>query len=432
MTSKTRKHIWPAALVMSIAIIGVVAAFVVLAASPGSSSAHDGDPHDCSGMTPIEQAIHDAFAGEDEEKCADSPTETPTPTDTPGAMGDVMVTGWSSSSNGSDQLIITVRNAGELDIDDSIVLVLEDDFNPPDSVPNGAVFFKQTGFPSHGARVYASVEVDSEDDGHAGDDAHTIRIYVPDMSPDDSRVAGLADADFAIIIPKPVGIKNPGDAKNYGEDNAGFKVGYQILRGTATYDDEATMALPNVVVKPKVSLDDENNKRGYMLTIAGTGFNKGSSATAYVLKDQSAAPESCAALIAHDDSESIGSGTVGDDYKVEIEAEVTGGSKGDFSPGKTNYICVRDDNSPDRRLSSDTDLFDLQHSIAVEPDSVASGEEVTVKLRDYVKPYSVTNVSLDGKKNSDADDFDIDSEQQRHRADLRHAWRRVRYGRSCR
>ena len=51
MSNKTRKHIWPVSLVMSIAIIGALAAFLVLAAAPGSSSAHGPDDpatHDCS------------------------------------------------------------------------------------------------------------------------------------------------------------------------------------------------------------------------------------------------------------------------------------------------------------------------------------------------------------------------------------------------
>ena len=39
MIIKTRKHVWPAALVVSLAIVGVLAAFLVLAATPGSSSA---------------------------------------------------------------------------------------------------------------------------------------------------------------------------------------------------------------------------------------------------------------------------------------------------------------------------------------------------------------------------------------------------------
>ena len=49
MTYKTRKHIWLVPLVASIAIIGVLAAFVVLANNPGVATAQAGDP--CAGMT---------------------------------------------------------------------------------------------------------------------------------------------------------------------------------------------------------------------------------------------------------------------------------------------------------------------------------------------------------------------------------------------
>ena len=53
MTYKTRKHIWPVPLVASIAIIGVLAAFLVLANNPGVAMAQDGDP--CAGMTEEER-----------------------------------------------------------------------------------------------------------------------------------------------------------------------------------------------------------------------------------------------------------------------------------------------------------------------------------------------------------------------------------------
>ena len=81
MSNKTRKHIWPASLVMALAIVGVLAAFVVLAATPGSTSAHtaDGD-HDqeCLDMTPEAMAQHD----EDELLInADDPMLCTEPTD---------------------------------------------------------------------------------------------------------------------------------------------------------------------------------------------------------------------------------------------------------------------------------------------------------------------------------------------------------------
>ena len=66
MSSKTRKHIWPVSLMMSIGIIGALAAFLVLANNPGVTMAHDsGDiNHDtaCEAMTDAELKAHNAVA----------------------------------------------------------------------------------------------------------------------------------------------------------------------------------------------------------------------------------------------------------------------------------------------------------------------------------------------------------------------------------
>ena len=72
MSKKTRKHIWPVSLVMSIAIVGALAAFIVLATNPGSSSAHGGTPHDCSDLSSANQGLHDAFADPNDPKCSDT------------------------------------------------------------------------------------------------------------------------------------------------------------------------------------------------------------------------------------------------------------------------------------------------------------------------------------------------------------------------
>ena len=72
MSNKTRKHIWPVSVVMSIAIIGALAAFLVLAAAPGETDAHGGTPHDCSGLSAVNQGVHDAFANPGDDLCSDS------------------------------------------------------------------------------------------------------------------------------------------------------------------------------------------------------------------------------------------------------------------------------------------------------------------------------------------------------------------------
>ena len=61
MSNKTRKHIWSVSLMMSLAIISVIAAFVVLAAVPRGASADGGAPHSCAGMTALQITIHNAL-----------------------------------------------------------------------------------------------------------------------------------------------------------------------------------------------------------------------------------------------------------------------------------------------------------------------------------------------------------------------------------
>ena len=56
MTNKARKHTWSVPLMMSIAIIGVLATLLVLANNPGAVMAQGGDP--CAGMTSEERAQH--------------------------------------------------------------------------------------------------------------------------------------------------------------------------------------------------------------------------------------------------------------------------------------------------------------------------------------------------------------------------------------
>ena len=80
MTNKTRKHIWPGALVMSIAIVGFLAAFVVLANNPGAAMAHEDADHAaaCEALTDAQRARHDAAASAlGQETCGTGGTPPP-------------------------------------------------------------------------------------------------------------------------------------------------------------------------------------------------------------------------------------------------------------------------------------------------------------------------------------------------------------------
>ena len=359
-------------------------------------------------------------------------------------MGDVTISGWSSSANGSEDLTITVMNAGALSIDDSFVLVLEDDFVVPDTIASGLVFFKQTGPPSGGARVYTTVAVDEENDGHAGDDSHTIRIDVPDMNPADDEQSGIPDRSFSIVIMKEAGIKNPSEEKDY-------KVGYQILKGTETYDTDDTMALVAVSVVAKISLSNDDGGRGKEVTVIGSGFNNGTEAEVFVLDRAPMEDEwwdtlDCAAMAMYDpmntddddtnnreadsdnpyckmydmlgdtevedvvdaafmgsdramcvavieEGSSLGTAGVGSDDKFAANFTV---HQDEFKKGNVNYICATDNEAPANRVSSAAKMFDLTPSITVSPSEVSSGDEVTVKPRDFED--GTASVSLNGEK----------------------------------
>ena len=94
MRNKSKKHIWPMSLVMSMAIIGALAAFLVLANNPGVTMAHgDVDDHDaaCAAMTDAERGTHNASALlEEEDICGTGGTGDTGDTETPAIPGFVI------------------------------------------------------------------------------------------------------------------------------------------------------------------------------------------------------------------------------------------------------------------------------------------------------------------------------------------------------
>ena len=341
MSNLTGTFIWPAALAVAMGAIAAVATTVLL--------------------------VNSIFA-----------QSSPVGTDQPQPPA-VMVSGWSSSPGGTGNIEFVINTDTDLYIDSSFVLVLDDKFQVLDYIPNGEVYVRQLVdaqgrlTPSDGVRVRATASVDSEDDSYVGDDSHIIRVYVPDMDPSDNTVAGIQAGTFHLVIRRGI-IKNPTEAGTY-------KAGYQILDVIESYDDEATVALPDVEVYAKVSLSNESGQRGDELTITGAGFNGGSAAAAYVLKGQGDGAPDCETVVR--DGDSLGSETVGRDHRVVITVEVTGGSKGDFSPGATNYICIRDNEAPRNRYSVSPEIFELRPSIRLDPSAARPGDSVSVYARDF-------------------------------------------------
>ena len=110
----------------------------------------------------------------------------------------------------------------------------------------------------------------------------SIRVFIPDMctsSTDDCQGPNGVNAGqmLTMVVEDDSGIKNPTEA---GSHSAAFA----ILGPTGSVPGPAAVnkdfELPTVA---KISLSDVDNSRGYELTITGSGFNNGTTATAWVL-----------------------------------------------------------------------------------------------------------------------------------------------------
>lgn len=283
----------------------------------------------------------------------------------------------------------------------SIVLYLEDDYKVPDDIDRGDVYFIATGAEpedaslNNGGRVFATYAVEISDDDHfGGDDDWDIQIFVPDFDTRDVDAAAGFQApakydSLQLVITKAAGIKNPSEAHDNKNDYAaGYKWSYTVLDPgasvpTISTEEDASDAvkaaaantMDNLIVKAKISLDDENNSRGYELTVTGSGFNNGTSAAVHVLSGVSMEP-SCAQVIR--EGSRAGIATVGSDDKVAVTFEVTVPT---FMAGDGNYICMVDGEG--RVAVDDVEQFELEPSIRIVPNSAAAGDTVTVFAQDY-------------------------------------------------
>ena len=396
MNRKTRKHIWPVAL-MSLAVFGMLAVVVALATTqPQTASAHPCDQADA-----VQQAQCDTEHRNDGLDPLDTNHSHMDQVDDPPVTGD-MVKSSSSSGSAAPEIKLIIESLDEdRAVGSSIVLYLEDDFEEPSSIAATSVYIVAEGTPSNlgsgedaavasrqtgnGSRVYVTSPVKVKTDAYFDLDKKdiAIRVLVPDMctnatdeceGPNGLRMGQMV----TVVFESDSGIKNPSEQKDSSGMNVGYKTGYGLLGPTGDIKgrDEFT-ALNNLLVNAKISLSDVDNKRGYELTITGSGFNNGTTASAYVLKADSAPEGGCAALVADSGSTLIGSGLVGSDDKVTITAEVTVPT---FGAGNRNQICMVDG---ENRYSNDIDDFKLEPSIRVVPSSVSSGDTVNVFAQDY-------------------------------------------------
>ena len=317
-------------------------------------------------------------------------TVTPPVTDTPAGT---MLKSSSSTGSAGVKLTLTIPLTENLNSGSWVELYLENDYQEPGDISTADVIFSATdgtpstaGTPSSttgdgGTFDASAVEID--DGGKIGteEDVVVISAKIPDMDPRDDYYGypGVGQT-LTMVVRTSAGIKNPSEQGMHS-------TGFAIIGGTDDRADVADTKLDDLPTWAKISLSAKDGGRGKEITITGTGFNNDRNAEAFVLVADAKpvdedGDDDCMALVDHDDSESLGTATVGSDNKFSIVFTV---HQDEFNAGKVNWICAKDSESAGdgNRYSSDVDGFEVKDSLSITPATVASGEEVTLKPRDF-------------------------------------------------
>ena len=319
-----------------------------------------------------------------------------------GSAADICMKSSSSTGNATVKLTLAIEMlAKDLTGSSWVEIYLEDDYQEPGSIAKEDVVFEVQGNPTTGGSgvdvdttfVAAAVEIDDggtipnplpdeEDD----EDVVVISARIPDMRSGDETGYPKSGQTLIMVVSDAAGIKNPSEAGSHS-------VGYSIIGGTDDRADKAEMKLTDLPTEAMIKLSADDGGRGKEVTITGTGFNDGTTATVYLLTMENGATSgmSCLSLLDNGDKVSLGTAEVGSDDQFSVVFTV---SNDDFDKGEVNYICARDDEAPTNRPASAVKTFDMTPSLSVSPDSANSGEEVTLKPRDFGD--GVITVSLDG------------------------------------
>lgn len=342
---------------------------------------------------------------------------TQTPFYLPGRNSGDSATASTTTARADVQVQLTVtRLPIDMPAGSSIVLFLEHDYFVPDPIGLRSTWFTVSGVAEPGktavsqpGRHYPTdvIEVD-QDRYYAHDDDHSIRVYLPDLSPGTSDTTqgfqgAVAGQTLRLTFHKSAGIKNPSEAGS-------FQVGYAVLGPNDNVPSAPTYRLENLLrTYAKLSLSSDDHARGKTVVATGSGFPDGTTATLYVkhyltagrhpggddvfILGQSGDPnaalrgddpngaimtpeETCADIIAT--GQEVGSALIGSDDRVEVEFQV---NNPPFLPGNGNLLCMAD--SAGNTSSADVEHMNLDPCIRVTPESVNAGQTVTVTAVDY-------------------------------------------------
>ena len=274
----------------------------------------------------------------------------------------------------------------------------------PDAIGASSVYFvvtnPRTGPTGSGARVHATDAAVIRNGPHlGGNNDWSIRVLIPDLCASltdycEGPNGPMQGQTLTMVIDDDAGIKNPSEAGSYG-------VGYSLLGPADNGNRGPEVLLEDLPTYAKISLSDFDNRRGYALTVTGSGFNDGTTAAVYVLHDPSVGTgvfdngsneaALCERIVL--EGTRAGGALVGSDDRVSVTFMVTAPT---FGPGNANYICMVDGEG--RMSHTDVERFHLEHWIRVSPSNLKAGDTATIFAQDFPNTgVGFTSLKLAGR-----------------------------------
>ena len=245
MKKGNRKHVRLLAMAMSLAVVGMLAAFIALAAQPAPASAQDL----CDG--PLAPLLPQCLDGSTPPPPPTGPgTTPPPPTDGTDLPAGAMLESSSDTSSAGVKLTLTIELDRNLTGSSWVEIYLEDDYQEPGSIAKENVIFEiqgtnpaETNPPSNPTLnttfAAAAVEIDDGGEIDGEGDAVVISARIPDMRSGDETGYPLAGQTLRMVVSKAAGIENPSEQGSHS-------TGFSIIGGTDDRADEAGMKLDDL------------------------------------------------------------------------------------------------------------------------------------------------------------------------------------------
>jgi hypothetical protein len=327
------------------------------------------------------------------------------------------------NANGSDDVILKFTTGDKLDSASYITIALHKDYQVPDTIDISHVSISGMSrlnphpdtpntpgtATSDVPQPPLAVSVDDEaallsDD--TDDKDHIIQIQIGDMLPGDSESRegsqGItAGADVEVTILKVAGIKAPQEAGTY-------EVGYALIKEPGTDHTTNTtdlIAVAEVIVPLEVDLSDTDAGRGDEIIATAKGVSdKG---TVDFWRDANADGERQQSEVylcrgvTEEDNVAVCSFTLTSDFEPGHGVGCGGVDEPDdyptTLPDDCNLVNIRDAEANNADIDWEDDIIELTASVTLNPAEGNPGDSVTVQIRDFdVAGNSVDAVVIRG------------------------------------